>query len=126
MESFAPECDSQGLDSIPPSVAGDQTLQEAPGAPSCLESTAESEGAPPPMGPHVEAQDGSSTGAPEDVSKPWGLGVEEAPPRFIEQPYADGVNIDKLHQFRAQLHQLSRQKDGLMPNPGKPNLGSTA
>lgn len=117
MESFGAECESQGIESVPHSVSGDQSLHEAPGAPSCLDSTAESEGVP--LAPPADPQDGGTGGAADDISKPWGLGTEEGAPRFFDQQVAEGVNSEKLHQFRAQLHQLSRQKDGLMPKPGK-------
>lgn len=116
MEAFGRESESQGMGSAPHSVSGDQSLHEAQGVPSCLDSTAESEGTP--LGPPADPQDGGPGGAPDDMSKPWGLGGEEAAgSRPFDQQMAEGVNSKKLHQFRTQLHQLSRQKDGLMPKP---------
>lgn len=115
MESFGAESESQGVESAPHSVSGDQGLHEVPGAPSCLDSTAESEG--PPVSAPADHHDGSAGGAPDDISKPWGYGGDEGTPRLYEHQMAEGVNSEKLHQFRAQLHQLSRQKDGLMPKP---------
>ncbi|KAL8450465.1 hypothetical protein Emed_002553 [Eimeria media] len=130
MEAFGGESESHGMDSVSNSMSADQSLHEASsGAPvSCMESTAESEG--PPVGAPADLHEGGGGGGPggggggappppDDLSKPWGLGAEDGGPRGFEQHLVDGFNSEKLHQFRAQLHQLSRQKDGLMPRPGK-------
>ncbi|KAL8434433.1 hypothetical protein ACSSS7_003164 [Eimeria intestinalis] len=130
MEAFSGEAETHTMDSVSNSTSADQSLHEASsGAPvSCMESTAESE--VPTVGPPADMHEGGAAGSPggggggpapppDDLSKPWGLHGEEGGPRGFEQHLVDGFNSEKLHQFRAQLHQLSRQKDGLMPRPGK-------
>lgn len=66
----------------------------------------------------------------EDLSKPFSAQQSpEAPPQTQPLPLAkevferqfseESLNSERLNEFRSQLHRLSRQKDGLMPNPGE-------